>query len=72
MPDRGKGLRLAASLWFAAALVALGSIAYRVSQGAEIRWFIAALGVAGIIMGFNAIQRARKADAEDGGQSPAP
>jgi len=72
MSNRGRGLRLAAGLWFLAALLGLGATAYKYSVTGEVSWVSPLFGIVALFMGFNAITRARKADAEEGGPGPTP
>jgi hypothetical protein len=58
--DRRSGLRLAAGLWFVAAVLALIAVGIRVGRGREINWGVAAGGVFCVVMGVSAVTRARK------------
>jgi hypothetical protein len=58
--DRRPGLRLAAGLWFLAAVLAFISVGLRATRGREVNWAVAAGGLFCFVMGISALTRARK------------
>jgi len=58
--DRRPGLRLAAGLWFLAAVLAFIAVGIRATRGRDVNWAVAAGGLFCLVMGINALARARK------------
>jgi len=60
MAERGAGSRLAAALWIAAAVLALGAAGVGYARRGEMRWAVAAAGVFCAVMAVSAWTRGRQ------------
>ena len=59
MAQQAKGLRLAATLWFVAAGLALLAFGVRYTSDREMNWSVGAGGLFCLVMGISALARAR-------------
>jgi hypothetical protein len=62
MAEQNSGSRLAAILWFVAAVLAWAAAAIRYVRISEVAWYWAAAGLFFLVMGFSALKKSRATD----------